>query len=179
MFFLPSARNPDLPGSWYTGPAIQITGGVFLHGGCKIISRAVHARSKQKHPHAVPRLQHIRPRAYDLQHLLPSSCTRNVSTKIMKSGSSGFRCCWCIGTVVALLAFVIPLVDAARHDFDPNRCNDLIVAGAGPGGLYSAWRMIEAGLVDPHRTCIFEQTQRVGEALYRAFSSRRSCGYST
>ncbi len=42
-------------------------------------------------------------------------------------------------------------------------CGDLVVAGAGTGGLYSAWRMIEAGLADPTKTCIFEQTQRVGE----------------
>lgn len=42
-------------------------------------------------------------------------------------------------------------------------CEDLVVAGGGTGGLYSAWRMIEAGLADPTKTCIFEQTQRVGE----------------
>ena len=42
-------------------------------------------------------------------------------------------------------------------------CDDLVVAGAGPGGLYSAWRLIEAGLVDPSKTCIFEQTHRIGK----------------
>jgi len=42
-------------------------------------------------------------------------------------------------------------------------CGDLVVAGGGTGGLYSAWRMIEAGLADPTKTCIFEQTQRVGK----------------
>eukprot|EP00752_Nemacystus_decipiens_P011719 g10400.t1 len=41
-------------------------------------------------------------------------------------------------------------------------CEDLVVAGGGTGGLYSAWRMIEAGLADPQKTCIFEQTQRLG-----------------
>ncbi|CAN0463234.1 unnamed protein product, partial [Laminaria digitata] len=39
----------------------------------------------------------------------------------------------------------------------------LVVAGAGPGGLYSAWRLVEAALVDPSKTCIFEQTQRIGK----------------
>lgn len=46
-------------------------------------------------------------------------------------------------------------------------CGDLVVAGAGTGGLYSAWRMIEAGLADPTKTCIFEQTQRLGEQKFR------------
>lgn len=44
-------------------------------------------------------------------------------------------------------------------------CEDLVVAGGGTGGLYSAWRMVEAGLADPSRTCVFEQTQRLGESI--------------
>lgn len=42
-------------------------------------------------------------------------------------------------------------------------CDSLIVGGAGTGGLYAAWRMIEAGLVDPRETCIFEQSHRIGK----------------
>ncbi|CAM9322615.1 unnamed protein product [Scytosiphon promiscuus] len=55
------------------------------------------------------------------------------------------------------------LLDPSRaHDATEYGCEDLVVAGGGTGGLYSAWRMIEAGLVDPNKTCIFEQTQRLG-----------------
>lgn len=50
--------------------------------------------------------------------------------------------------------------DSAEQQYS---CGDLVVAGGGTGGLYTAWRMIEAGLADPNNTCIFEQTQRVGE----------------
>lgn len=45
----------------------------------------------------------------------------------------------------------------------PTSCDSLVVGGAGAGGLYAAWRLIGAGLVDPVETCIFEQSHRPGE----------------
>ncbi|CAM9336613.1 unnamed protein product [Ascophyllum nodosum] len=74
--------------------------------------------------------------------------------------------CWSLSAgrvALVLLSFTLPLgTTAYSYGFDPDKCDSLVVAGAGPGGLYSAWRMIEAGLVDPKHTCIFEQTQRIG-----------------
>ena len=60
-----------------------------------------------------------------------------------------------------VLAFSSTATNA--HGKSSLSCDDLVVAGAGPGGLYSAWRLIEAGLIDPSKTCIFEHTNRVGE----------------
>ena len=60
--------------------------------------------------------------------------------------------------------FVLTLMPTSTNAQDSTfSCDGLIVAGAGPGGLYSAWRLVEAGLVDPSKTCIFEQTQRIGK----------------
>lgn len=65
----------------------------------------------------------------------------------------------------------------SKHDGNAGnmyRCRDLVVAGGGTGGLYSAWRMIEEGLADPHKTCIFEQTLRLGEKVYNHFRHERN-----
>ena len=64
----------------------------------------------------------------------------------------------------AQLVLVLTSTSAKAQDSSSTfSCDDLVVAGAGPGGLYSAWRLIEAGLVDASKTCIFEQTNRVGK----------------
>ena len=63
----------------------------------------------------------------------------------------------------AQVVLTLRTTSANAQDSSTFSCDDLVVAGAGPGGLYSAWRLIEAGLVDPSKTCIFEQTQRIGE----------------
>lgn len=68
-----------------------------------------------------------------------------------------------IGVFLCLLSVFTPTSSYAQDSRGDFSCDDLIVAGAGPGGLYSAWRMIEAGLADPAKTCIFEQTQRIGK----------------
>ena len=68
-----------------------------------------------------------------------------------------------VGTLLGLLSALAPNSAYAQDSSGDFSCDDLVVAGAGPGGLYSAWRMIEAGLADPTKTCIFEQTQRVGK----------------
>ena len=62
----------------------------------------------------------------------------------------------------AQLVLVLTLKPVKAQD-SAFSCDDLVIAGAGPGGLYSAWRLIEAGLVDASKTCIFEQTNRVGK----------------
>ena len=71
--------------------------------------------------------------------------------------------------LVALTYGCLGASRASKHDGNAGnmyRCRDLVVAGGGTGGLYSAWRMIEEGLADPHKTCIFEQTLRLGEKVY-------------
>lgn len=65
--------------------------------------------------------------------------------------------------LLCFIGLILTVTNADKYEFDSDRCNDLVVAGAGPGGLYSAWRLIDAGIVDPDHTCIFEQTHRLGE----------------
>ena len=38
----------------------------------------------------------------------------------------------------------------------------LAVVGAGAGGLYAAWRLVEAGTYAASDVCVFEATERVG-----------------
>mmetsp|Transcript_10255 Transcript_10255/g.24906 ORF Transcript_10255/g.24906 Transcript_10255/m.24906 type:complete len:285 (+) Transcript_10255:41-895(+) len=42
----------------------------------------------------------------------------------------------------------------------------LAVVGAGTGGLYTAYRLVEEGVFDASDVCIFEATDRVGGRLY-------------
>ena len=42
----------------------------------------------------------------------------------------------------------------------------LAVVGAGTGGLYTAYRLVEEGVIDGNDVCIFEATERVGGRLY-------------
>lgn len=44
---------------------------------------------------------------------------------------------------------------------DPSPVCKLAVVGAGTGGLYSALRMVDEGVIDASDICIFEQTERV------------------
>ena len=39
---------------------------------------------------------------------------------------------------------------------------EVSLVGAGSGGLYTVWRLINATIVLPNKVCIFEQTERVG-----------------
>ena len=48
---------------------------------------------------------------------------------------------------------------------DPEPMCKIAVVGAGAGGLYTALRMVDTGLVDAADVCIFEQTERVGGRL--------------
>ena len=42
----------------------------------------------------------------------------------------------------------------------------LAVVGAGAGGLYAAWRLVEAGTYAASDVCVFEATERVGGRTY-------------
>lgn len=86
------------------------------------------------------------------------------SNKMRSTSSADRRLFAGMARLVFIALSTLTVIDAAQYDFDPERCDDLVVAGAGPGGLYSAWRLIDAGIVDPYRTCIFEQTHRLGES---------------
>lgn len=48
---------------------------------------------------------------------------------------------------------------------DPEPQCKIAVVGAGAGGLYTALRMVDTGLVEATDVCIFEQTERVGGRL--------------
>lgn len=48
---------------------------------------------------------------------------------------------------------------------DPEPMCKIAVVGAGTGGLYTALRMVDEGMVDATDVCIFEQTERVGGRL--------------
>jgi hypothetical protein len=48
---------------------------------------------------------------------------------------------------------------------DPEPQCKIAVVGAGTGGLYTALRMVDEGLVDASDICIFEHTERVGGRL--------------
>lgn len=77
------------------------------------------------------------------------------------------------------LVLTLTSTSASARDSSSSRsafsCDDLVVAGAGTGGLYSAWRLIEAGLVDPSKTCILEQTNRIGKCSGRHLENVYAC----
>lgn len=66
-------------------------------------------------------------------------------------------------SVLAVLSLLAASAGASSHG--PESC-DLVVVGAGAGGLYTAWRLIRAGKFSPERTCVFEMADRVGGRAY-------------
>ena len=62
-----------------------------------------------------------------------------------------------------------PAFASSAGTADLSNCQVSIV-GAGPGGVYSAWRLAKDGVattgIPPERICIFERTQRVGGRIF-------------
>lgn len=83
----------------------------------------------------------------------------------MRATARSFSDWLCAGLVLVLFSGQTVLLSASF--VDTKSCEDLLVAGGGPGGLYAAWRLIEAGVVDPYKTCILEQSHRVGKECSR------------
>lgn len=59
-----------------------------------------------------------------------------------------------------------PFPEFATCDGDVEPECRIAVVGAGTGGLYTALRMVDSGLVEASDICIFEQTERVGGRLF-------------
>ena len=56
--------------------------------------------------------------------------------------------------------------DDAAAALEPEVSCDVAVVGAGVGGAYSAWRLIEAGAVPGSGVCLFERSDRIGGRAY-------------
>ena len=56
--------------------------------------------------------------------------------------------------------------DDAAAASEPEVSCDVAVVGAGVGGAYSAWRLIEAGAVVGSGVCLFERSDRIGGRAY-------------
>ena len=56
--------------------------------------------------------------------------------------------------------------DDAAAAPEPEVSCDVAVVGAGVGGAYSAWRLIEAGAVPGSGVCLFERSDRIGGRAY-------------
>lgn len=65
--------------------------------------------------------------------------------------------------IPAVLTLLVVCTSASSYG--PEAC-ELVVVGAGAGGLYTAWRLILAGKFSPERTCVFEVSDRVGGRAY-------------